>query len=291
MTSSGAGVKPGSVKTEDVAFGANGLLARLYRPEGGPDGGGPCPTPVPAVVSVHGGTWTRETRLTNAVLDEALAARGILVMAVDFRQPPAARHPGPVQDIHASICWLKRNAAALGSRPELVGGMGTSSGGHQVMLCALRPGDYAGDDTTVPDADGGLAFAVACWGVLDPLARWELMLERNESRYLDAHRAYFADEAQMARENPQRILAEGRQTHLPPCLVLQGDQDHALPADMARNFAETVRGAGGAATYRPYPGVGHTFITKQPDTAQSADAMAAIARFIAEMAERVRQDA
>ena len=263
----------GAVKHEDVAYldlPGGALLARLYHP---PAAAGP------ALVSVHGGTWTRETRLTNAVLDEALAARGILVMAVDFRLPPAAMHPAPVHDIQYALRWLKHHAAGLGADPARTGIMGTSSGGHQAMLCALRPADFAAHPG-FEGVDAAPAFAVAGWGVLDPLRRYRMMQARNEPKYTDAHEAYFPDTAAMARDNPTLILQERRHSHLPRMLVLQGDQDHALPPDMAENFAGLARNAGGRANCLGFVGVGHTFITKQPEAPQSAAAIAAIADFV-----------
>jgi acetyl esterase/lipase len=41
-------------------------------------------------MEVHGGAWIGNDRLTNVDIDQALAASGVVVMAVDFRMPPAA---------------------------------------------------------------------------------------------------------------------------------------------------------------------------------------------------------
>ena len=57
-------------------------LARVYQPKGS----GPFPT----IVDVHGGAWHNGDRIANAGIDRALAANGILVAALDFRQPPEA---------------------------------------------------------------------------------------------------------------------------------------------------------------------------------------------------------
>ena len=76
--------------TRDVIYHSPGgapLLARLYIP----DGAGP----FPAVVGVHGGRWCAETRLTNEPIDQALAASGVFVMALDFRMPPLVKFPLP----------------------------------------------------------------------------------------------------------------------------------------------------------------------------------------------------
>jgi acetyl esterase len=115
------------------------------------------------VVGVHGGAWTSGDRLNNAILDEAVAASGAVVMAVDFRLAPQFPYPAAIADINFGIRWLKANAARLGSRPDWVGAVGSSSGGHQMLLTALRPLDahYAG--TMAPDVAGVVRSRGTAW--------------------------------------------------------------------------------------------------------------------------------
>ena len=39
--------------------------------------------------------------------------------------PPVAKYPALIADVNAGIRWLKSHAVEFGSRPELVGGLGT----------------------------------------------------------------------------------------------------------------------------------------------------------------------
>ena len=118
-----------TVAIEDVEY-QKGMLARLYRPSGA----GPFPT----ALQVHGGAWTSKDRTDNDFMAKTLAESGIFVASIDFRMPPVAPHPGSIQDINLGIRWLKANAREFKSRPEWVGSFGTSSGGHQVLLAAMR---------------------------------------------------------------------------------------------------------------------------------------------------------
>jgi acetyl esterase len=118
-----------TVAIEDVEY-QKGMLARLYRPSGA--------GPFPAALQVHGGAWTSKDRTDNDFMAKALAESGIFVASIDFRMPPVAPHPGSIQDINLGIRWLKANAREFKSRPEWVGSWGTSSGGHQVLLAAMR---------------------------------------------------------------------------------------------------------------------------------------------------------
>src|ERR1044071_1218441 len=137
------------VETRDLEYQRNNavpLLARLYRPVGS--------GPFPALIDVHGGAWASGDRLNNAPLDEALAKSGIVVLAIDFRMPPAHRYPASIADINFAIRWLKAHAEEFGSRRELVAALGTSSGGHQLLLAALKPDDPRYAALPLPEAPG-----------------------------------------------------------------------------------------------------------------------------------------
>ena len=55
-------------------------------------------------------------RLADQIIHEPLARSGVIVAALDFRQPPVAPYPASLQDIHYAIRWLKALAPELGSR-------------------------------------------------------------------------------------------------------------------------------------------------------------------------------
>lgn len=268
----------GAFTTEDLIYHRPAgipLLARLYRPTR--------KGPHPAVVDVHGGRWCAETRLTNAAIDEALAASGILVMAIDFRMPPVARYPLPVADIACAIRWLHAHAANLDVDPKLIGGVGTSSGGHQLLLAALKPDDplYLQDHPPeIVDVPATLAFLVLCWPVTDPPTRYAYARERGMEIHVQSHEAYWSDAAEMSRGSPQRLVADGEARSLPPALIVQGGDDVILSPGMSERFAQTYRAAGGDVELEVYPAQPHTFITKSPDSAASRQALSDIKNFI-----------
>ncbi len=66
------------------------LMARIYQPKG--------PGPFPTVLDLHGGAWNRKDRFAEEPMDRALAASGLLVVAVDMTLAPEAPYPACVQD-------------------------------------------------------------------------------------------------------------------------------------------------------------------------------------------------
>ena len=194
------------------SLGGRALLARLYRPAG--------TGPYPAVVQVHGGAWVNKDRTDNDFIAKALAESGILVASLDFRMPPEAPYPASLADINLGIRWLKARARTYGSRPDWVGSMGTSSGGHQVLLAAMRPVDqHPLPGPRAPQLDARVAFVISGWGVLDPLLRYHLAKKAGNAELIENHHDFWGDEAVMSEGSPPAILDRGEKVHLPPALA------------------------------------------------------------------------
>src|SRR5438445_6633756 len=152
------------VDVKDVEYQRHGdqpWLARVYRPVG--------TGPFPTVVDVHGGAWNNGDRLNDRLMNQAMAAQGVLTVAIDFRQPPQAGYPASVQDMNLAIRWLKAHAAEHGGTDK-VGALGVSSGGHLVLLGGMRPRDARYSALPLaehPEIDASLAYVIACWPVSD----------------------------------------------------------------------------------------------------------------------------
>jgi acetyl esterase/lipase len=264
-------------RADDVEYQRHGdqpLLARLYQPIG--------PGPFPAVLEVHGGAWTGGDRFNNVSIAEALAADGIVVLSIDFRMPPVARYPDTIADVNLGIRWLKANAAKFGSRADLVGGLGTSSGGHMVVLSALRPNDPRYAKLLLPgsNVDASLRFAIGCWPVADPLQRYRVKKAAGQERFVISHEKFWPSEADMEEASPTLILGRGEPVAKPPMLILQGTADDNLTPDMADNFAAAYSKAGGTVTKEIFPGQPHAFIPGAPTAPDSLRALEMIKAFI-----------
>jgi acetyl esterase len=240
--------------------------------------------PFPAVVQVHGGAWVGKDRSDNDFIAQALAKSGIIVASIDFRMPPEAPYPASLADINLAIRWLKARARTYGSRPDWVGSFGTSSGGHQALLAAMRPDDprYAAlplADTERTDAR--VAFVISGWGVLDPLLRYHLAKQAGNAELVEHHHAFWGDgEAAMSEASPPAILDRGETVFLPPALVFGGDRDEWVPVGTMHRLADGWKAAGGAIELQLYPGPGHGFMTGKPNASYAGPAIERIKAFI-----------
>lgn len=250
-------------------------LARVYQPRGR----GPFPT----IVDVHGGAWHNGDRTNNVGIDRALAAKGIVVAALDFRQPPEAGYPASICDINLAVRWLKAHVADF-SGTTAVGAFGNSSGGHQVVLNALRARHPAYSTLPLPehpDVNASLRYVIAAWPVIDPLFRFHFAKEFNREELIKAHIDYWGTEEAMAEGSPQTIIEREAQVDLPPVLMLLKANDRNHPLEMQERFIQSYRKRGGTIEVHTFDGLPeHRMVPSQsqPETMRVIDTITAFIR-------------
>ncbi len=252
------------VTTADVVYrndGAKDWLATIYRP----DGEGPFPT----LLEVHGGAWNDNDRSQNRGYITALASSGLVIAAIDFHSGRDAPYPASLADINYATRWLKAHASEFGGTSEQLGGIGSSSGGHLLMLSAMRPRDPRYAAYPLPEGaalDASLAYAITSSAVIDPLARFRFAQEGGRTELIANHLRFYGDEETMAEASPQLMLERGEAVELPNALFVQGAADGGLTPRMAENFVFAYGAAGGIIELLKYPGAGHVFI-REPSPA------------------------
>src|SRR5712692_6745933 len=86
------------LKVTEVPFRRNAagrqLMARVYQPVSSNASAGPFPT----LLDLHGGAWIRKDRFAEEPMDRAVAASGLLVVAIDMTLSGEAPYPASVQD-------------------------------------------------------------------------------------------------------------------------------------------------------------------------------------------------
>jgi acetyl esterase/lipase len=248
------------IKVWDTEFRrtpARQLMARVYQPQG--DG------PFPALLDLHGGAWNNQDRTANAPMDESLARSGILVVAIDLTRAPEAPYPASVQDANYGVRWLKTKAREWNGDPATVAALGSSSGGHEIELCAMRPHDPRYNAHALPEApnvDATLPYLVVRSPVSDPFARFQQAERRQWQEMIQNSKTYFNPWETIHEGNPQKILERGEKVSLPPIYILQGElDDNVLPAVQER-FAATYKAAGGECEFEVFQGAEHRWVAK-----------------------------
>ena len=255
------------------------LMARVYRPKG--------PGPFPVVLDLHGGAWNRKDRMAEEPMDRAIAASGVLVVAIDLTLAPEAPYPASVQDANYGVRWLKWKAPTWNGDAARLGIYASSSGGHVAQLLAMRPHDpryNAIPLTGAPPVDATVAFVAMRSPISDPVARYENAVKHKRESMIDSHKTYFVPWESIHESSPQAILERKEKVTLPPLLLMQGAlDDNVLPAVQER-FAATYRAAGGHCQLEIFAGSEHEWVATPGPQTDRARAM--VKAFIAEQLRR-----
>ena len=236
-------------------------MARIYQPKGA----GPFPT----VLDLHGGAWNRKDRFAEEPMDRALAASGLLVVAVDLTLAPEAPYPACVQDANHAVRWLKAKAATWNGDTSKIGIYGSSSGGHVAELLAMRPRDprynsipLAPSLAAAPDVDAAVAWIALRSPISNTFARYENAERRHNEAMVKNNTVFFSPWQTIHESNPQEILERGEKVALVPFLIMQGALDDNVLPEMQEKFAKTYRAAGGDCDYRLFENSVHEWVAE-----------------------------
>jgi acetyl esterase/lipase len=267
-----------AIKVSEVEFRRNSagrmLMARIYQPEGA----GPFPT----VLDLHGGAWNGKDRFAEEPMDRALAASGLLVVAIDMTLAPEAPYPACVQDANYGIRWLKWKAPTWNGDPSRLGIYGSSSGGHVAELLSMRPRDPRYNAIPLPEApklDATIAYVATRSPISDPYARYQNAERKKRDGMIANHKVFFKPWDTIFEANPQQILERKEPVGLGPLLIMQGELDDNVLPSIQETFVKTYKAAGGPIDYHLFEGSEHQWVAKPGPQTDKAREM--VKRFIA----------
>jgi len=265
------------IKSFDVEFRRapeRTLMACVYQPQG--EG------PFPVLLDLHGGAWNNQDRKANETMDENLARSGILVVAIDLTRAPEAPYPASVQDANYGVRWLKHKAREWRGDPETIGALGSSSGGHEIELCAMRPQDayYSVHKLAeAPELDATLHYVATRSPVSDPYARYLNAEQLGREEMVQSTKKYFTPWETIHEGNPQEILDRGEKVTLPPLLIMQGELDDNVRPAVQEKFATSYSKAGGECQFEIFAGCEHLWVREPGPQTDRAHEM--VKQFIA----------
>jgi acetyl esterase/lipase len=268
------------------------LTLDLYQP---PASLRPPSSGFPLVIHIHGGGFLGgDKRAILPFVDwpgvlASLAARGFVVVSVNYRLSGEARFPAQAQDVKAAIRWLRANARQYAIDAARVMTWGQSAGGHLATLAALSCGAEAlspaaasmpGVDTRSDCVQGAVAwFGLFDMTTLQVQAREVKGLSRDDAdapewRLLGCVAAACTP-AQLAAASPASYIDRND----PPILLIVGGDDTTVPTKQTTDMAAKLTAAGVTNELIVLPGVNHSFIGDTAEATRGANLKALAATF------------
>ena len=200
----------------------------------------------PGVMVIYGGGWILGSKEFSAPLAEMLAQQGFAAFAMNYRLAPQHPFPAAVDDVRASVAWVRDHASDFGVDPARIGAIGGSAGGHlAAMLATSGQGPL--------DRGSRVATAVSWAGPMD-LRPDEY--PPDSQPYLRAFLDCLFSPCQ-----EQTIVAASPISHVDPSdaslLIANGDSDMLVPTDQATRMSAALDRAGVAHELLVVPNAGH----------------------------------
>ena len=166
---------------------------------------------------------------------EWLTANGITAFILKYRLPEG--NPSvTLEDGEAAIRHIRTHAAEYGIRPDRIGIIGFSAGGHFVSTMVTK---YTGPETR-PD------FAVLVYPVIS-----------SEYDNAGTHRRLLGDKLES--EGPKWTATNYVKADMPPCMIVMCSDDKAVPPKQVMDFYDAGIKAGANMQLHFYPAGGHGF--------------------------------
>lgn len=210
------------------------------------------PGPRPAILFLHGGSWTGGNPSQFFDQSAHLAALGMVAISAEYRTRDAFG-TGPdiaLQDAGSAMRYVRAHAAKLGIDPDRLAAGGGSAGGHLAAALASVTGfDDPKDDLSVSKRPAALVL-------------FNPVIDNGPDGY-----GHSRVKAYWQQFSPIHNIKPGH----PPVVFILGTKDQLIPAATGERYCALVRSAGAACTLRLYEGQPHGFFNRS----RSAESYAA----------------
>lgn len=124
-------------------------------------------TKMPAIVYVTGGGFINANRDNGVQLRNYLAEKGYVVASITYRVAPTAQFPQPLEDVKASIRYLRAHADQWNIDKDRIGIIGGSAGGYLSAFAGTTSGTKTFDKGDNLQESSKVNCAVDLYGLSD----------------------------------------------------------------------------------------------------------------------------
>jgi acetyl esterase/lipase len=211
----------------------------------------------PAIVLIHGGSWTSFDKGTMRNMAAFLARSGFVAFSVDYRLFHGTENLWPAQldDVQRAVRWIRANAAKYRVDPDHIGAFGHSAG---AQLAALL-----GTEDTRENSDPALTkFSSKVQAVVDVSGPIDFTTHRDpdDVAFLTAFLGVDYAHHPEIWQDASPVFHVSKKSA--PFLIFHGTHDEEVPLAQAQELADKLKEAGAPVDLVKVEDV-HTF--EKPD--------------------------
>ena len=245
-----------SIEDRRVPAAGGDFGVRVYRPQASG-------AARPIVVYFHGGGWAAGDLDTHDTTARYYAAHAdVIVVSVDYRQPPEHKFPVAVEDSYAAVEWAIAHAHDIGGDATRIAVAGDSAGGNlATVVCHLakqRGGPLIAYQVLVyPTVDVRDPVDDPTYPSRSLFGGGDFFLSMRDMEWFRS--LYLTDAARESHNICASPIAASDLSGLPPALVLTAGCD-AL-RDEGKAYADRLGAEGVPVEYRCFEGTIHAFMS------------------------------
>jgi acetyl esterase/lipase len=204
-------------------------------------------TALPVVIQIYGGAWRQGEPANQAAFATALARRGYLVAAIDYRHAPKAQWPAQINDVRLAVEWVVAHAGEYGGDPRLMAVLGRSAGAQLALVAAY----------TDP---ARFSAVVSLYGPTDLADGWRSPPWPDPLPVRPPLEDFLGGTPDTV---PQRYEAASPLTYVarrvPATLLVYGGRDHIVEPRFGRELHDRLKRVGATSIYLELPWAEHAF--------------------------------
>lgn len=223
--------------------------------------------PVPAMLHIHGGWWTKGAPARSVMRKSfrALTDKGIAIFSLEYRLGREGGFPENIRDCRNAVRFLRKNAARFRIDPDRIGCFGSSAGGHLSLMLGMVPEDFA-DGGPTQELQGISARVRCAFGVAGPtdfVRQWNESVTGKPNDAQKYHRVLFkgvTPQTPDGRALYRRMSPIGHlRRDIAPLLICDGEFDPVVPGLHGKVLNQKLQALGADSTYWMTPGGGHSW--------------------------------
>ncbi len=191
----------------------------------------------PVVVFNYGGSWKQGSKNDYLFVGQAFASQGIITVIADYRLYPEVYFPIFMEDTASAFAWVHQHIGEYGGRADNMFAVGHSAGAYNAVMLTL-------DRSYLKAAGGQENWIKGAIGIAGPY---------NFLPLTDPILIELFSKREISTTQPINFVRR----HVPPILLLTGDEDKDVLPQNSYNLAKKLTSLGNDVTVKTYPGVAH----------------------------------